>query len=281
MLSSTNEITEISVTMARRRKLEHMDSPPEVDIFTNAAAAAAPRWKEGLRELDQSSSVMVTFTIDVKLDQFGFSSTGSESADHFAEELITSFVNGLIIDLYDPNGNFVAAFTRASGATVVVTGDDLATMVDTIRTEFTSANANLAPTAQPTLLPTALLNRDYSDSSRSGVSFGFVIAACVFGGSLCLLATPSIKGYFVPQGLRRALKIRVNKIAPETTEFLEMFPQYSSPPKARRVSPMLPASSTLRLENYRHQRQEARRAALEEEFGPIPQLGRTEFGGML
>ena len=52
-------------------------------------------------------------------------------------------------------------------------------------------------------------------------------------------------------------------------------------PKARRVSPMLPASSTLRLENYRHQRQEARRAALEEEFGPIPQLGRTEFGGML
>lgn len=270
LLTSTNQITSLSVTAARRQLTEYVPQ-----LHSNAVAVGT----NNHRHLEDSNSVTITFSIDVKIDDYGYSPSSEISADEYAETLVTAFTTTLSADLYADNGVFVTVFEKASGISVTISGDTLATMVETIRTEFTTANRNLFPTSQPTPVPTSVLNREF-DGSKPGMAFGLIVGISVLGGAVFLLAANALKGYFLPRNLRRIFRIRTSKIAPETAdfpEFLDVFPQYNSPRSKQitsKVSPVL--SPRQRLEERRRQREDTRRARLEEEFGPIPEVGRTE-----
>ncbi len=176
LLTSTSDITEVQVTATSTRRRQRRLS---------GASKGRRRTTKGdeQRNLASDDGLKVDFTIDVNMNDHGYTLGAATSADDFAKALLEGFTTVLVTDLDSSNSEFVRVIARITGDSVVVESHNVVNMIDSLRTYFANVNSGLDPSPQPTPLPTPLFGRVHG-SANAGAD---VIFTYVGGGVLAVI----------------------------------------------------------------------------------------------
>jgi hypothetical protein len=188
LITSVKEVTELKLTDIYARRL------------TETAASAWRRLQHPLLpdrgERRLAMDIDVDFTIDVKLDDHGWYLGNPIPVHDFAVSLLDAFTTTLIADfgvqvngVYTGKCKFCNVFQQVMGCPpIYVKRHELATMVESLVTYWSTVNAALDPTPQPSPMPSTMFERDYNSDGRGTAELVFLIVGSAIGGVIVCIA---------------------------------------------------------------------------------------------